>query len=271
MSDNWTHVKRSAPCPICKKPDWCCVGTNFINCMRVESDKRCTNGGWLHFIGDPVKQRPLPPRTEKPVTIDASAIMRGFDADTWPDMLEQLAESIGVTMVSLDAIGAAWASGHNAWAFPMKNWQGQTIGIRLRDHTGHKWAVKGSRAGLFYAEGGDRTVYICEGPTDTAAALSLSLCAIGRPSCLGCEQETDRLVKRKKASRVVLISDNDTPGYKGAEKLQAILSVPSVIFVPPAKDLRSFVQLGGTAQLIDSLTASLIWNQPKRQLSGSLK
>lgn len=264
MSDNWTNATKSTPCPVCKKPDWCCTGATFINCMRVESDKPCTNGGWLHVIGDTTKLRPLPPKPERTPVIDAAKLMREFAQETWAGMKEELAASLGVALDALEKLGCAWAEGHRAWAFPMKNSTGQTIGIRLRDHTGHKWAVKGSRAGLFYAEGGDRTVFICEGPTDTAAAMSLHLCAIGRPSCLGCEIETDRLLKRKKAGRAVLISDNDTPGYRGAEKLQAVLSVPSVILVPPCKDLREFIRLGGTAALIDSLTRSLIWHQPKR-------
>jgi DNA primase len=169
----------------------------------------------------------------------------------------------------LDALGCAWAVGYNAWAFPMKDWLGNTIGIRLRDHTGHKWAVKGSRAGLFYGE--DRTdgthrtdrIYVCEGPTDTAAGLSIGLSVVGRPSCLGCEVETDRLVRRKKAMEAVIVSDNDGPGYRGALKLSLMLSVPCVVWVPPAKDLRDFAALGGTKELIESLTRSLLWIQPK--------
>lgn len=260
MSASWIRVTRADPCPICHKPDWCCVGTQFVNCMRIESSKRCINGGFLHSLGDQTKLRPLPPKADKAPTIDAAAIMRTFPSA--PCFIERLATGLGVNMTALLALGCAWAAPHNAYAFPMKAATGETIGIRLRDMNGAKWAVKGSRAGLFYAEGESRTVLVLEGPTDTAAAMTIGLSAIGRPSCIGGEALVVQLLRRKKAARAVIVSDNDSPGYQGAERLQSTLPVPSVILVPPAKDLRASVKAGLTAQLIESLTSSLIWTQP---------
>lgn len=228
--------------------------------MRVESAKPCINGGFLHALGDQTKLRPLPPKADKMPAIDAAAIMRSFPPA--PCFIERLATTLGVNMTALLALGCAWAAPHNAYAFPMKAANGKIVGIRLRDDRGGKWAVKGSRAGLFYAEGESRTVFVLEGPTDTAAAMTIGLPAIGRPSCIGGEGMVAQLLRRKKASRAVIVSDNDSPGYSGAEKLQGALPVPSVILIPLGKDLRASVKAGLTAELIESLTSSLIWTQP---------
>lgn len=261
--NDWLHCTRSNPCPICQKPDWCCIGQRFVNCMRIASEHPCKNGGWLHSTGSTMELRPLPRRPGRVAKIDAPSLMQGFDRETTVGMIEQLAFELGVSADSLEAIGAAWAFGHGAWAYPMRDWRGSIIGVRLRDHNGHKWAITGSHAGLFYGEDKAHTVYICEGPTDTAAAMTIGLCAIGRPSCRGCEEEVDKLIHRKGARVAVILADNDGPGYDGAQKLQTMLSVPSVIMVPPAKDIREFVHLGGTKKVIESLARSLVWTQPK--------
>ena len=270
MTDTWHRVTKAAPCAICGKPDWCTYAARAICCMRVESTKPAHNGGWMHAVGS--APRTPPPRNERHAvaTIDAPGLMRGFAEAASAEMVSQLAASLGVDSAALEAIGVGWATGHNAWAFAMRDWRGNIIGIRLRDHTGHKWAVRGSRAGLFYAEGIAATIYVCEGPTDTAAGLSIGLQAVGRASCLGLEDEVDRLAKRKQARRIVIVSDNDGPGQRGAVKLADVLTVPSVIWTPPAKDLREFVQCGGTHHLIDSLTSSLVWTQPKVEMKGEL-
>lgn len=279
MNVKWSRVTKAHPCRVCKHPDWCTVSEIGSCCMRIsEGGRPMKNGGYLHPIG--VSAKPLPPRAvSKPVTIDAPAIMGRFYSETWPEMKEQLAASLGVTLESLEAIGCAWAVGHNAWAFPMKDWQGNTIGIRLRDASGHKWAVLGSRSGLFYAEGEVETAYITEGPTDTAAAISIGLDAVGRPSCMGSETELNRLLHRKKARKVVIISDNDedkskpdgssfNPGQDGASRLSQALELPNCIFVPPAKDIRAAVNLGMTRELVESMVKSIIWTVPKNDCNA---
>ena len=50
--------------------------------------------------------------------------------------------------------------------------EGSTIGIRLRSMRGEKWAVSGSKGGLFYDRSQqivkEKFAVIVEGPTDTA-------------------------------------------------------------------------------------------------------
>jgi hypothetical protein len=263
MTSPWTRVTKEHPCPICGKPDWCCVGAQYVNCMRQTNDHPAKNGGFLFPLGDTTKLRPLPAKPERPVVIDAGRIMDSLAGGTWPEMVEQFAASLGVTVRSLDLLGVAWSPGHRAWAVPMRDWRGNTIGIRLRLMDGTKRAVKGSHNGLFYAEGEARTIYFSEGESDTAAGLSIGLCCVGRPGCLGYEPECDRLLRRKGAQRAVILADNDDPGQRGAEKLQAALSVPSVVIFPPAKDLRASIQAGLTADVIESMISSMVWTQPQ--------
>src|SRR6185295_4140079 len=114
------------------------------------------------------------------VTKDFAGLMAG-----WPTHgLSTFAATLGVKSEALEALGCAWAEPYRAWAFPMRNGDRNVIGIRLRNDAGHKWAVKGSKQGLFSPSyPASQTGFICEGPTDTAAALSIGLWAIGRPSC----------------------------------------------------------------------------------------
>ena len=68
----------------------------------------------------------------------------------------------------------------------------ELVGIRLRSELGGKFAVKRSRLGLFMAElSGSGLLWVTEGESDCAAALSLGLEAVGIP---GAGQATRDLV-----------------------------------------------------------------------------
>jgi hypothetical protein len=180
------------------------------------------------------------------------------------ERLLDLADELGVDWQSLADIGTTWSVGHRAWAFAMRDGDANIIGIRLRDESGHKWAVRGSKAGLFYApKRAAARAYVVEGPTDCAAAMDIGVYAIGRPSCMGSEEQVLRVVDRLGIREVVVVSDNDTPGWRGAERLQAMLPVPSVIWVPPAKDMREFVRSGGTRPAVEALLSGLRWTTPR--------
>ena len=105
-----------------------------------------------------------------------------------------------------------------------------------------------------------RTLFVCEGPTDTAAAVELGLFAIGRPNCCCGGTEIKVFARRQAVSRVVVISDNDKPGLDGARKVGGELKLPFAVYVPPAKDLREFVWLGGTRAMIENTLNNTIWN-----------
>lgn len=264
----WIRVTKKIPCKICGKPDYCTYApeAELALCMRVESDRPSKNsmGGWLHSTGyAPLPHvAPLRKAIEDPPLHAHGIWKRWFNATEFY-YLDGFAMTLGVDTDALKAIGCAWAISHHAWSFPMKDATGQVIGIRLRNNEGRKWAVKGSHQGLFipsdYPLSFDGTLYVVEGPTDLAAALTLGLHAIGRPACLGQEQMILQYIRAQKIRRVVIVTDNDEPGLRGATKLQSVLPVLSCIYVPPAKDIREFVNLGGKLPMIEACIKDMVW------------
>ena len=208
---SFTRVSKANPCPVCKKPDWCRVfGDGWVECMRVQSDRPAKSGGFMHRPGESGANHShlRPPPKWQPPTINATKLMREWLAATPATALEDFAATLGVSTPSLVAVGAAWAAPHSAWAFPMCDGYGNVVGIRLRNERG-KFAVRGSRQGIFLCTCGltapddtaqpagigrlsaaatangsqSRTLFVCEGPTDTAAAVELGFFAVGRPNC----------------------------------------------------------------------------------------
>lgn len=259
---SFTRVSKSHPCPICKHPDWCRVFTDgWVECMRVQSDKPAKSGGWLHRQGlSPMRLAPRVPRSAAVPQINATKLMRDWLATTSATALAEFAASLGVATPSLVAVGAAWSPPHAAWAFPMCDGYGNVVGIRLRNERG-KFAVRGSRQGIFLANvPAQKTLFVCEGPTDTAAAVELRLFAVGRPNCCCGGPEIKIYARQHAVSRVVIISDNDKPGLDGARKVGGELKLPFAVYVPPAKDVREFVRLGGTRAMIENTLKGTLWH-----------
>jgi len=224
-------------------------------------------GGWLHKIGEGYLRPYIAPRRlaiESP-PLDLTGMWKRWLARTEFRHLDGFAMSLGVEVESLKDMGCARADG--AWAFPMKNAKREIIGIRLRNEEGQKWAVKGSKQGLFIPEfyNSQTMLYIVEGPTDAAAAHSLGLYAIGRPSCTGCEDTITQFISIEHIKRAVIVSDSDRPGLRGAEKLQRTLPVFSAIWVPPCKDLREFLIAGGNSQMIEATLKDTVWTPAARR------
>lgn len=258
----WYRVKKNRPCVICNRPDWCTYTDDGANCcMRIESDKPMRNGGWLHRE---TEYRYTPPVkfVEPEPEIDFKGMWTTWAKATDMGRVNDLAASLNVSSGSLIALRCVWTG--TAWAFPMRDDAGKMIGIRLRDPDGHKYAVTGSHQGLFLVkQEQNRVAYLLEGPTDTAAALTLGLSAFGRPSCLGQENLIRKYLKRNLVERLVIVTDNDEPGIRGAVKLQASLPILSCVYVPPTKDLREFVTFGGSKELIESSVKDLVWSRPQ--------
>lgn len=264
----WRRVSKSNRCTVCGKPDWCTYTERYACCMRVESNRPLRNGGWLH----PKAARSdgtavVRPRSDGGSAPDLLTMMRQWRLSMTQKIIRTCAIALGVTERSLSCLGVGWSIEAQAMAFPMYD-GARLVGIRLRSPAGEKWAVAGSRSGLFLPsrQPHPSTLLICEGPTDTAAAIDLGYAAIGRPSCLGCEFVTLRAIRKMNASRVVVLSDNDDPGIRGACRLANFLwsaGIRPAIAIPPEKDLRQWVNHGADRSEVERLIEAMTNEVPR--------
>ncbi len=272
-TQNWRRVSRSAPCPICERPDWCLLsadGTAVI-CARTETEKRCGDAGWLHRL----RERPRQSERRRVRHISLPIGGRGPDlarlAEHYRESvdyvrLQQFAAGAGLSVSALWHLRIGWSPEHRAWSFPMIDPDGNVLGIRLRRPNGAKFAVKGGREGLFIPRdipvSSADTTLICEGPTDTAALLDLGFpVVVGRPSCTGGIKLLVQLMTARKPVEVVVVADSDEPGRRGADSLASVLVAyaPAVrVIMPPGgiKDARAWLQAGATRGDLDQPIAA---------------
>lgn len=231
--------------------------------MRVQSATTMRNGGWLHRLGNPTPAHQLVYNSVEEKGIDFENLFRKSSDKRNSWKVNSLAASLGVSSESLFSIGCAWMEDYRAYGFPMKDGDGRTIGIRLRTEAGKKFAVRGSRQGLFESSNpAAQTAFVCEGPTDTAAALSIGLWAVGRPSCSCGNEQLKALLAARGVRRAVILADNDAPGIVGAQRVATEVRLPCALLVLPAKDTRAFVQAGGTRGLVEMLLRQTMWRNP---------
>ena len=274
MSGFWSKFTKQSPCPACGHSDWLCrVGDRKYICMRVESSHAAKDGGWYHDFGNS-KPRYIPPsRPAPPPLKNASELMHGWQLMMKLEDYERLAKSLGVCPSSIMALDAAWAKEHAAWMFPMRDGEGEVIGIQVRGET--KKSITGSRLGLFIPNLDPQPVaFLPEGASDTAALLTLGLYAIGRPSCNTGADHLKVALRRLGVRKVVVVADNDEPkengqrpGIAGALKLQQDLKMNSVVWMPSGriKDVRQLVHRIGVQsarQMIDDDVSKKIWTMP---------
>ena len=264
----WVRVSRGSPCPICRKPDWCTVAGDgsAACCMRTESDRRLGNGGWLHrlgrdMLGAPVRAQPATAPPRRYLAADAvGKLWARWALATTDAQVAGLAGRLGVHAEALRALGACWVWPHEAWGFPMFDSAAEFAGMRLRSDDGEKWALRGSRQGIFIPvmDHGEEALVV-EGPTDAAAAVSLGFYALGRPSCTGGIREIAELCRRIGVKRLSVLADNDGPGISGARTFCGYVGLPARLVVLPAKDLREWVKNGATRQAVEACLAAHAW------------
>jgi len=254
MHEPMKRVNKQNPCPICERPDWCLVapdGSAAI-CQRIDQGavKRCGDAGWLHILRDSHNRHNGHRKWN--VQLDSTKPNKRFDelSKQYENQLKQehlkrLSQSLHVSKESLLRLHVGWDG--QSFTFPMSSDFGCVIGIQRRFLSGFKAMVKGSRLGLFIPLGQpeDGILLICEGASDTAAALDLRFAAVGRPSC---RTGQDLVVSCARGRDVCVVPDNDQEGQAGAEELAGalLLVCPLVRVVPPptdVKDLRRW--LGG--------------------------
>jgi hypothetical protein len=260
------RVSKVNPCPICGKPDWCLVAKDKTAaiCQRVKdgSIKSCGDAGWLHILVDQSKsqqrssQRRFTVEQKSRPDRDFTDLQQQYSRQIKDEQLNNLSQQLGVSTQSLKRLRIGWDG--QAYTFPMSNDFGKIIGIRRRFPTGRKVSVKGSKMGLFIPSdlATDGLLLICEGPTDTAAALELDFAAIGRPNCNSKIEMTTKAARGR--TEIVIVGDNDTQGRAGAKKLAdaLVLHYPNVkVIYPPdgIKDLRQWLRAGLTREQLQQI------------------
>ncbi|TWU07755.1 toprim domain-containing protein [Stieleria varia] len=191
-----------------------------------------------------------------------TAVAKTAYRDMPGSMRDQLAASLGVTTQSLDhlRVGLDQSTGASTW--PMRDADGNVIGVRMRDwrRTGQKWSLIGSHSGLFFHRVRPNDVprgrlFIVEGASDTAAALSMGLWAIGRASCSSSSRFVLDYVRRHTPEKITLIADNDEAGIGGARRLATQIQHRGhrvEILIPPSEysDLRQWHWHGADRDLV---------------------
>jgi DNA primase len=138
----------------------------------------------------------------------------------------------------------------------MRDAASRIVGVHLRKWSGKKFAVPGSRNGLFLPDAAlpsGSSLLIAEGMSDTAALLTLGFReVVGRPSCNGGTRLLIDLVRQYQAEQAIIVADGDLAGTSGADSLASVLAVyVGVVRIirPPAgiKDARAWLQHGATA------------------------
>jgi hypothetical protein len=256
--------------------------------MRTPSNsiKQFKNGdtAYFHRFGE-IPRRAEPYRKqERAPEINAGAIISKWRSVTSAQQLSEYASELGVKASSLMELRVAWSREHGAWGWPMRDGKGRIVGIRLRWSDGRKRCVTGSHNALFYPFcAPQKTVWVVEGGTDAAAALSIGLFAVGRPSCNGGLSDLLEVVTSLGLDRAVIIADNDddkeradgskyNPGIDGGTSLAERIGIPCCVVALPCKDLREGVRLGMNAEDIENLTQGVLWhtNQTTNQTKSSL-
>lgn len=276
MSSLWPKSSKERPCIICEGTDWCCrFGDRRMLCMRVSSNHPAQDGGFYHEYSR-AKPVYVGPSRPAPRRINPKWVSQKFNCDE----IDNLAIELGVSVESLKALDAAWSPQDKAWVFPMKNGGGEVVGFRTRTPSGEKKAITGSQGGLFIPNADieiQDVAYLPEGPTDTAAMLTMGFYTIGRPSCNSGTEQLRILLKRLKIYRVVIVSDNDEektrpngakwrPGLEGAKKLKKDLGLMSVLWMPPnpLKDPRELLRrigIDGARNIINDSVKSKVWTR----------
>ncbi|MBN2128394.1 MAG: hypothetical protein JW741_02820 [Sedimentisphaerales bacterium] len=167
-------------------------------------------------------------------------------------LLRQLADQLGVDPEALRRLDVGWHTDLQCWTFPHFDHLRRVVGIGTRYTNGRKRFLKRSHPGLHIPEGLDEMpdlILLVEGPSDTAACLSMGLAAIGRPNNYGNIFLGRAIGKRE----CIVVGDFDPkptglwPGKEGAEAVARQLAaelrrpVPWALAPDGHKDIRDWL------------------------------
>jgi hypothetical protein len=280
LPKGYTRVTRSRPCPICQRPDYCLVSTDglYAGCTRTQigcdvKDGRpwmvaITEPTWRFTLNGQAPQKATALKATQVVHINAAAVHEQLRASVSLKQVEMLSASLGVTVESLHALEVGWSEGLKAFSFPMRDEAMKVIGVRLRRESGFKFAVEGSRNGLFVPGGrvSPSCVMIVEGPTDTAAAHDWGFNVVGRPNASACVK---MIVAAVRGHDFIILANHDQPktrpdgttfypGQEGATKLADALVTAGCggkVIYPTGghKDARAWRQSGASQGRVNAV------------------
>jgi len=229
-------------------------------CPRIEegSARYIEGSGYLHIIRitDEWMKEEFIPRVhnELPEHNEVMAIRaRDWMTQCDHEKIDELAVKLGVSPHALNLLNVGWFSQGDAWTFPMLRAGKRLLGVRTRPKGGKKFAIKGSKNGLFIPNNlpASGVVFVCEGESDTAALLTCNLPAVGRPSCNSGGRLLAELLTEHE---VVVCMDRDGVGRKGANQLHNYLKpyVSDVTMLEPPdkyKDMREWLHGEGQEKI----------------------
>lgn len=188
-------------CPVCDASSWCTISADgsLVRCCRAPSDRPAPSKrgepAWIHVVhgvvSERIQLRPEKERKYKTVKQVTEIANRAFNHRLAQSTREQLARDLGVSYGALCAMCVGYGTDddgpYSTW--PSRNAIGEMIGINRRYQDGTKKLQYGTQGGLYYcvprAGLATRTVIVVEGGSDTAAAYTIGLFAIGRHSNTG--------------------------------------------------------------------------------------
>ncbi len=237
------------------------LGVNTGDALRwLKSYLQWGHGDHLARVHRSIPETRVPSQTESNKRFDLMAGV--MHSNMTPKGAVRCAELLGLPVAPLNRLLVGWSPTHQATAWPMRDADGNVIGIRLRcPSTARKWALTGSRAGLIYDPSlihtsPIRRLWVVEGPTDTASLLSIDLHAVGVPSAGGSADLLVALARRLRPWELVIVADRDEAGQRGAERLRdALLIVAPVRMITPPigiKDPRAWVCSGADRHAFES-------------------
>lgn len=280
------RVSRAQPCPVCGKPDWCLISRDDAAspsraiCKRVESARPWGSAGYLHELRTQARERgSRRGRCSIELTRAGPSIFDSIVEDASGSIhhtnILPLAARLGVTPESLVRLGIGWIEPHKltelgtknpagVWSFPMRDQVGRVCGVPLRSASSFKFAIPGSKNGLFipmWQAGPPDRLLIAEGESDTAAMLDLGFCTIGKPGAGNADELTVRYVRNIRPRSIVVVADNDAIGRSRAQSLGRHLSTVHAnvrVIYPPdgVKDAREWKKRGANAASIESAIAA---------------
>lgn len=220
--------KPGTVCPVCERADWCSVSDDgkVARCMRVESARESTGAdgtlGWLHALETPMAVEVPQEKVTKATLAEVKSVARSaYEHKLASAVRAKLAQELGVSVASLDSLrvgygcdrsGAEWSS------WPSRDGRGNVVGVSRRYSDGSKKTMPGHRCGVYYPlerKGLLGPVLIVEGGSDVAAALTVGLPAIGRPSNTGGADVIQTVLGEKVKAAVVVGERDENPERRG--------------------------------------------------------